>query len=70
MTATLLAQVSAGGIAYWAIILIAIAGIIGIVLVIVRQAGVTIPPFIIQILWIILAVVVGILAIKFIMSIM
>lgn len=62
----LLAQ--AATIAHWAVILIVVCGIIGIALVVIRQAGITIPGFIITILWIILAVVIGIAAIHFIMA--
>jgi len=54
-----------GTIVYYAIAIILIAAVIGVVFVITRQMGVTIPPFIITILWIVLAAVIGILAIKF-----
>jgi len=49
-----------------AILIIVIAGVIGIVFVVTKQMGVTIPPFIITVLWIVLAVIIGIVAIKFI----
>lgn len=52
----------------WAILVIVVAGVIGIVMVVLKQIGVQIPPFIVTILWIILAVVVGIAAIKLIWS--
>ena len=69
MSLALFAQAGlAATIGWWAIVLIVIAGIIGIVLVIVRQAGIAIPQFIITILWIILAVIIGVLAIKLILS--
>ncbi len=48
-----------------ALTLVVLAGIIGIVFVIVRQTGVTIPPFIITVIWICIAVVIGVVAIKF-----
>jgi hypothetical protein len=64
----LLAQVGALTVAQWAIVIIVIAGIVGIVMVIMRQAGVAIPPFIVTVLWIILAVVVGVVAIKFLVG--
>lgn len=66
---TIFAQASTAAlIAEWAIIILVIGGIIGVLLVAVRAAGVTIPPFIITILWIILAVVIGVVAIKFLAS--
>ena len=52
----------------WAILIVVIAGIVGIVLVCLRQFGIQIPDFIVKILWIILCVVVGVLAIKFVAS--
>ncbi len=64
----LLAQMMAGSIGYYAIAIILIAAIIGVVIVITKQMGVAIPPFIITILWIILAAVIGIVAIKFLLS--
>lgn len=47
-------------IAIWIVV---IAGIIGIVLVSLQQIG-AVPPFVIRILWIIMAVVIGIAAIR------
>lgn len=52
----------------WAILIVVIAGIVGIVLVCLRQFNIAIPQFVINILWIVLCVVVGVLAIKFIAS--
>ena len=49
----------------WIIIAIVFAGIIGIALVVIRQAGIAIPGWVINILWIVLAVVVAVVAIKF-----
>lgn len=54
----------------WAILIIVLAGIVGIVFAVVRAIGVQIPSYIIHILWILLAVVIGIVAIKFIASMM
>ena len=54
----------------WAIVIIVICGIVGILLVVCRAAGVAIPGFIITILWILLAVVVGVVAIRFMASIL
>lgn len=53
-----------------AIFIIVIAGIIGIVLVVTKQMGVSIPPWIITILWIILAVIIGVVAVKFLASLL
>ena len=58
----------AAAIAHWAIIIIIVCGIVGILLVAVRAAGITIPPFIITICWILLAIVVGVVAIQFLAS--
>jgi len=66
----LIAQVGlVGTIGSWLIIAIVIAGIVGIAIVVARQAGIAIPPWIFTILWIILVVVVGVVAIKFLLSI-
>jgi hypothetical protein len=65
----LLAQAFAGfGLVHWGILIIVIAAVVGIVMIFLRQAGVTIPPFIIQVLWVVLAAIVCIAAIKFIAS--
>lgn len=65
----LLAQMAGGySLIQIAIFVIVIAGIIGIVLVVTKQMGVAIPPFIITICWILLAVVIGVIAIKFLAS--
>ncbi len=63
----ILAQYAAGGydLIHLVIVGIVIAGIVGIALVISRQAGIMIPGFVVTILWIVLAVVVGVVAIKF-----
>jgi hypothetical protein len=69
MNPLLFAQAGAvGTIGHWLIIAIVIAGIIGIALVVARYAGITVPPFIFTVMWIILAVVVGVVAIKFLMQ--
>lgn len=47
---------------------VVIAGAIGIAFVVAGVAGIHIPAFIITILWIVLAVVIGVLAIQFIAS--
>ncbi len=53
----------------WMLIAIVVAGIVGIAIIVANKAGVQIPGFIIQILWVIFAVVIGVIAIKFLMSI-
>lgn len=58
----------AAEVAHWAIIIILIAGIIGVVFVVLRESGITIPGFIITILWIVLACVLGVIAIKFLIN--
>lgn len=51
-----------------AVALIVLAAIIGIVLIFARQAGVTIPGWLVQVLWICVAAVVCIAAIRFVSS--
>lgn len=50
----------------WAVI---VAGAIGILIVVAGVAGIVVPHFIVTILWIVLAVVIAVLAIRFIASI-
>jgi len=59
-----------GGIISWLILAIVVLGVIAIAWVVIKQLGITIPPFIIAILWIVLAVVIGVAAIKFIAGMM
>lgn len=67
----LIAQNVAGfTLIHWLIVAIVVAGCIGIAFVVAKQAGITIPPFIITILWIVLAVVIGVVAIKFLVSLL
>jgi hypothetical protein len=67
----ILAQVGLAGfgLVHWAIMIIIVLAVVAIVVVFLRQTGLTIPPFIITILWIVLAAVICIAAIKFIVSI-
>jgi hypothetical protein len=58
-----------GAIAHWAIIIILIAAVAGIMFVVLRQMGINIPPFVVMIFWILVAAFVGIVAIKFLLSI-
>lgn len=65
----LLAQMAGGySLIQIAIFVIVIAGIIGIVFVVTKQMGIAVPAWIITILWICLAVVIGIVAIRFLAS--
>jgi hypothetical protein len=66
----LLAQAALGGYSLMqiAVFVIVIAAACAIVFVILRQMGVEIPGFIVQILWILLAAFVGILALYFLVS--
>lgn len=68
MNALLLAQLGGYSIVQIAVFCIVVAGIIGVVYVITRQVGVQIPPWIITIFWILLAVVVGVFAVRFLAS--
>lgn len=71
MKTLLLAQAVAGyGLIQWLIVAIVVAAIIGVVFVVIRQTGIVIPPFIISIFWILLAAVVGIVAIRFLWSLL
>lgn len=54
-------------IGQWVIIAIVIAAVIGIGVVVIRQMGVTLPAWLIQIFWILLAAFVGIVAIRFLL---
>lgn len=54
----------------WIVIAIVIAGVIGIALIVARQAGIAIPSWIFQIFWIVLACVVGIVAIRYIVALL
>jgi hypothetical protein len=65
---TLVAQAGLPGtIGGWAILIIVVAAVVGILLVILRQMEVQIPPFVIKIGWILVAAVVGILAVGFLL---
>lgn len=64
----LLAQsgyLSSMGILGWIIAIIILAGAVAILVVILNRFGIKVPDWIIQILWILFAVVVGVVAIRF-----
>lgn len=65
----MLAQVIlAGDISQLVISIIVIAAVIGIGLIVVRQSGIAIPPWIVQIFWIVLLACVAIYAIRFLLG--
>jgi hypothetical protein len=47
---------------------IVLAGVIGIAIIAIRAAGLNIPPWVIQIFWIVVIVVVAVFAIRFLMG--
>lgn len=57
-----------GAIGGWAIVLLIIAGIVAVALIAMRAIGVQPPSWVVQILWVLLIVCVGVVAIKFLMS--
>jgi hypothetical protein len=62
---TLLAQAGiVPTVAYWAIIVVIVIAIIAAVYVFTRNAGVAIPPWVVQLFWIIVVAFVVIMAIK------
>jgi hypothetical protein len=72
MNELMLAAVNFGafGLIQWLIVAIVVAGVIGITLVVFRQSGIAIPGFVIQICWIVLCVVIGVIAIKLLASLL
>lgn len=67
LTATLLAAFPTGivGIAIWIII---VAAVVAIVFIACRAMGVAIPPWVIQVFWVVIIAVVCIFAIKFLIT--
>lgn len=65
-----LAQAIIGGysIVQIVIAIIVIAAVVGILYIALQQFGVTIPPFVVKVFWILVCAVVCILAIKFLAS--
>ena len=65
----LLAQANlAASVGYWVKVIIVVSAIIAIGYVILRQVGVQIPPFIVSIFWILVAVVIGLVALNFLFT--
>lgn len=62
----ILAQMAGYSLVHMLIIIIVVAACVGITIVVLRQSGITVPPFIVTIGWIILAAVVGVFAIRFV----
>lgn len=56
----------AEGLVHLIIVIMVVAAVIGIAYIVARQAGIAIPAFIVQIFWIVLAVVIGIVAIRYV----
>lgn len=71
MSAMVLA-VGLGGLSIiqWAILIVVLAGVVGIVLVCLKQFGIAVPGFVIAIGWIVICVMIGVLAIKLIASLL
>jgi len=64
----MLMQLYSTSISHWAVPVLVCAGIIAVVAIVLRQLNIVVPAWIIQIFWVILAVFVGVLAIKFLLS--
>ncbi len=58
-----------GGIAGMAILVIIVAAVAAIVFIALRQMGVAIPPWVVQVFWVLVVAVVCIAAIKFLLSV-
>lgn len=65
----MIAQALAGySIAHLAMMAIIVAAVVAIAVIVIQRMGVPIPPWVIQILWVIALAVLGILAIKVVVS--
>ncbi len=60
-----IAPVATWGLVEWLIAIIIICGMVGIAWVIIKQTGVQVPGYVATVLWILLAVVIGVVAIRF-----
>jgi hypothetical protein len=63
-----LAQIGSPSISNIAIFIIVVAAIVGIVIVAVRQSGVAIPGWVVQVFWICLTAFVCVIAVKFLIG--
>lgn len=68
MLPTLAAGIGGMTIAHWAIVLIVIVAVIAILVIFVKQTGIQIPAFIINVFWVLLAAFICIAAIKLLME--
>ncbi len=59
---------TAWSIADWAVFIVVVAAVVGIVAVVLRVFGVTIPEWVVKILWIVLGAVIAVLAIRLVAS--
>ncbi len=59
---------SSWGIGEFVIAIIIVAAIIAVLFIALRQFGITIPPWVIQVFWVLVAAVVCILAVRFLLS--
>jgi hypothetical protein len=57
---------NAGSLVHLIIVVMVVCAVIGIAYIVMRQAGIVVPGWIVQIAWICLAVVIGILAIRYV----
>jgi hypothetical protein len=65
----MIAQVFVGGsFAQLAIVAIIIAAVVAIAVVVIRQMGITVPAWFLNVLWIVAAAVIGIVAIRWLMA--
>jgi amino acid transporter len=55
-------------VGFWAVAVLIVCGIVAIAYIILRVLEVQPPPWLIQILWVIVAIVIGVLAIGFLVS--
>ena len=65
MLSLLIGQAIAPAIVHWVVIGIILIGVAGIAFVVARAAGIEVPPWAIQIAWIVVLVVIAVVAIKF-----
>lgn len=68
MSALLAAVIGGGGIGELLVWIIILAGIVAIVYIALRQFGITIPPFVVQIFWVVICVVLAVIAIRFLLT--
>jgi len=69
MNALLIAQGMAGfTLIHWIVICIVLIAVVAIALAYCRHAGVTIPPFLVTVFWIVVGAIIAIAAIKILLS--